>query len=209
MITVSAKDTIITLESIKDVYEIRQKGKIYLDELKKKDKTQVLKHLENWKKWHQFDEKGMLIMHYSATTKAGKEVKQDVPYTMKIKVKKEDLLKVVGDTINIMKDNKTRLVFKDKKFLAFKGEENANIKSKHNIDYESLLEDHIEFDEEFYNIQSIIPNLFDNIELNVRRVNANKTVAIFVRSIDEKSKIEVSIGLISIIKGSKEEEKSS
>lgn len=204
LIAVSNKDTIITLETEKDVYEIRQKGKIFLEELKEEDKAQVLKHLESWKEWHQFDENGMLIMHYVGKNKAGEEVKKDVPYPMRIKIKKEELLKIVGDTINIMKDNKTQLIFKDGVFKALKGEENAKIKSKHIVDYEPLLEEFVEFDEEFYNIQSIIPNLFDDIEMNVRRVNANKTIAIFVRSIDEKSKIEANIGLVSIIKGSEE-----
>lgn len=207
LINVYNKDAIITLETEKDFYEIRQKGKIFLEELKEKDKAQVLKHLENWKNWHQFDENGMLIMHYTAKDKAGKEVKKDVSYPMKIKIKKEELLKIVGDTINIMKDNKTRLICKDGVFKALKGEANAKITSKHILDVEYLLPDQefIEFDEEFYNIQSIIPNLFDDIEFNIRRVNANKTIAIFVRSIDEKSKIEANIGLVSIIKGSEEE----
>ncbi len=209
LITLSNKDTIITLESEKDVYEIRQKGKVFLEELKEDVKTQVLTHLNNWKSWHRFDENGMLIMHYVAKNKAGEEVKQDVPYPMKIKVKKEELLKIVGDTINIMKDNKTRFVFKDGKFLAYKGEGNAKIKSTHELDYENLLQDEefIEFDQEFYNVQSIIPNLFDDIELNVRNVKANGTTAIFMRSIDDKSNIEANIGLVSIVKG--EEEKSS
>ena len=75
--------------------------------------------------------------------------------------------------------------------------------SKHKIDYEMLSKDVVEFTEYFYNIQTIFPNLFDDIELNIRRVQANDTVAIYVRSIDEKLKIEAHIGLVSIIKQNK------
>lgn len=216
LISVSNKDSIITLETSKDVYEIRQKGKIFLDELKDKDKVQVLKHLDQWKTWHVFekvqsvkeDELNAVTVEYEQLFMNHPNTK--VPYPMRIKIKKEELLKIVGDTLNIMKDNKTRLVFKDGVFKAYKGEENAKIKSKHEIDFEYLLpeEEYIEFDEEFYNVQSIIPNLFDEIEFNIRRVNVNKTIAIFVRSIDDKSKIEANVGLISIIKGGEEEKTS-
>jgi len=216
LISVSNKDSIITLETSKDVYEIRQKGKIFLDELKDKDKAQVLKHLDQWKTWHEFekvqgvkeDELNAVTIEYEQLFMNHPTVK--VPYPMRIKIKKEELLKVVGDTLNIMKDNKTRLCFKNGVFKVYKGEENAKIKSKHEIAFEYLLpeEECIEFDEEFYNVQSIMPNLFDEIEFNIRRVNENKTIAIFVRSIDDKSKIEANVGLISIIKGGEEEKTS-
>jgi len=211
LIEVSNKNTIITLETEKDVYEIRQKGKIFLEELKDDVKAQVLKHLNSWKTWHVFenieetDEEGNVIKEYEQLFMNHPSAK--VPYPMRIKVNKEELLKIVGDTINIMKDNKTRLTFKDGVFKAFKGEANAKITSKHIVDYEPLLEEFVEFDQEFYNVQSIIPNLFDNIELNVRNVKANGTTAIFMRSIDEKSNIEANIGLVSIVKGGEEEEK--
>lgn len=209
LIVVSNKDSIITLESDKDVYEIRQKGRIFLDELKDKDKAQVLKHLNDWKSWHQFetikeeDEIGTTGKEYTQLFMNHPDIK--VAYPIRIKVKKEQLLKVVGDTLNIMKDNKTRFVFEDGKFLAYKGEENAKIKSKHEIEFENLLPiEPIDFDEEFYNVQSVIPNLFDEIELNIRRIEANNTVAIFIRSIDKKSKIEANVALVSIIKDGEE-----
>lgn len=206
LIAVSNKDTIVTLETEKDVYEIRQKGKVFLEELKVEDKAQVLKHLQDWKNWHQFEtiEEETDIGSNQYTQLFMNHPKVKVPYPMRIKIKKEELLKIVGDTINIMKDNKTRLKFKDGVFKAFKGEENAKIKSRHEINYEPLLEEFVEFEEEFYNIQSIVPNLFDDIEFNIRRVDANKTISIFVRSIDEKLKIEANIGLVSIVKGSEE-----
>lgn len=207
LISVSNKDSIITLETSKDVYEIRQKGKIFLDELKDKDKAQVLKHLDQWKTWHVFekveDELSVEVTEQEQLFMNHPKVK--VPYPMRIKIKKEELLKVVGDTLNIMKDNKTRLKFEKGVLKAYKGEGNAKIKSKHEIAFESMLNEFIEFDEEFYNVQSIMPNLFDEIEFNIRRVNENKTIAIFVRSIDDKSKIEANVGLISIIKGGEEE----
>jgi len=211
LINVSNKDSIITLETDKDVYEIRQKGKIFLNELEDKKKAQVLKHLSDWKEWHQFerpkDEDGEPIEEEPEILYMN-HPKVKVPYPMRITIKKEDLLKIVGDTLNIMKDNKTRLLCKDGVLKAFKGEENAKIKSRHEIPFEyvNTEEEFLDFDAEFYNIQSVIPNLFDEIEFNIRRVKANNTIAIFVKSIDVKSKIEANVGLISIIKG---EEKTS
>lgn len=211
LIIVSNKDTIITLESEKDTYEIRQKGKIFLEELKEDVKAQVLKHVNDWKTWHVFekveetDEEGNVVKEYEQLFMNHPTAK--VPYPMRIKVKKNELLKIVGDTINIMKDNKTRLTFKDGIFKGFKGEGNAKVKSTHKIEYENLLENLVEFDQEFYNVQSIIPNLFDDIELNVRNVKANGTTVIFIRSIDEKSNIEANVGLVSIVQGGEEEEK--
>lgn len=196
LITVSNRDSIITLESDKDVYEIRQKGRIFYDDLKDKEKVKTLNALQMWKDWHQFDEQGMLHMYAEMK---GKTV--DAPYPMKLKVNKKDLLKVVGDTLNIMKDNKTKLVFHEGKFLAYKGEENAKIKSRHEIPYEPLLDDIIEFEDKFKKIQTVVPNLFDEIELNFRRINADGSLAIFIRSIDEKLNIEINIGLISVLEG--------
>ncbi len=202
IITISNKDTIITLESAKDVYEIRQKGKIFLNELDDKKKAQVLKHLSDWKEWHQYekDEEEINELLYMNHPKV------KVPYPMRIIIKKESLLKIVGDTLNIMKDNKTLLVCQDGVLKAFKGEENAKTKSRHEIDFEYVNSDEefLDFDAEFYNIQSVIPNLFDEIEFNIRKVKANNTIAIFVRSIDPKLKIEANIGLISIIRGEQE-----
>lgn len=207
LIAVSERNSIITLESEKDVYEIRQKGKVFLEELKDKDKETALKHLNDWKNWHQFEEAQKVIEDETGgRTEIVEQLflnhpKVKVPYPMRIRIKKEELMKVVGDTLNIMKDNKTRFKFEKGKLYAYKGEENAKIKSTHEIDFDPLLDEYIEFDEEFYNVQSIIPNLFDDVEFNIRRIKQNDTIAIFVRSIDEKSKIEANVALISIIKG--------
>jgi len=117
---------------------------------------------------------------------------------MKITVNKDDLLKVVDDTINLTKDNKTRLTFQDGVLKAFKGEENARTKGKHIIPYEDVGENVMDFDEYFYNIQTIVPNLFSKITLNIRRIEADKTLAVWVNSMDEKSKTEINISFTSI-----------
>lgn len=188
-IRVENNGTIILIATDKDSYEIRQKSSKELEDLQA---DETVAHLNQWREWHVFDGEGdMLIMHHP---------KLDVPYPMKISVSKEDLMKVVGDTINIMKDNKTTLWYIDDGFNASKGEENASIRSKHAIGFELLLNETIEFAESFYNIQTIIPNLFDKIELNIRRVKANNTIAVFITSIEPKLKMETKIGLVSIIK---------
>lgn len=199
-ITVSNKNDILILDSEKDVYEIRQKKSEDLEKLSKD--TGIKKHLTEWLEWHKFDgEQGTLIMHH--VSKTGK--KTPVPYPTRIKVNKKDLLKVVGDTLDITKDNKTRLILKDGIFRATKGEANASISSKHTIEFTDEGLELVEFEEDFYSIQTIIPNLFDEIYLNIRRVKANKTITIYVTSYDEKSKIEVRLGLVSIIVGNLEE----
>ena len=81
---------------------------------------------------------------------------------------------------------------------AFKGEENAKTKGKHTIPYEDVGENTMDFDEFFYNIQTIIPNLFSKITLNIRRIEADGTLAVWIMSMDEKSKTEINISFTSI-----------
>lgn len=188
VITIENNDSILTISTPKDSYEIRQRINKDLEELQS---SELVTHLNQWRDWHKFGEDGILVMHHP---------KVDVPYPMKIKVSSADLLKVAGDTLNIMKDNKTVFSFSSDVLSSKKGEDNASIKSFHEIEHELLGKETIEFEEEFFNVQTIVPNLFDYVEFNIRRVQTNNTVAIYIRSIDEKLKIEVNIGLISIIK---------
>ena len=97
-----------------------------------------------------------------------------------------------------MKDNKTRITHQDGVLKVFKGAENAKTKGKHIITYEDVGENTMDFDEEFYNIQTIIPNLFSKITLNLRRIEADGTLAVWINSMDEKSKTEINISFTSI-----------
>ena len=181
---------ILFLESDTDIYEIAQKDN---SDIARMEDNDILNRLDIWRGEHRFDgENNSLVMHVDR-----EEIGQiDVPYTTRIVVKKDDLMKVVGDKINITKDNETKFVLKGGNFYAMAGAGNAAVKSKHKIPFEDLSEDLGEFEEEFYNVQIIIPNLFDEIEINIRRVKANNTIALWIRSIKCKETGKLKIPLI-------------
>lgn len=190
IITVFDEGVVLKIETDKDGYEIRQKENKDLAKVSHKEK-----YLRAWRKGHNINEKGILVA--SATDSKTKEIVL-APFSMKITVNRDDLLKVVDDTINLTKDNKTKLTFQDGVLKAFKGEGNAKTKGKHIIPYEDVGENVIDFDEDFYNIQTIVPNLFSKITLNIRRIEADNTLAIWINSVDEKSKTEINISFTSI-----------
>lgn len=203
----------IFIESEKDGYEIRQRDNDKIEIFTRK-KGRMIKYLNKWRNAHQFEieekeievdgetivikEEGLLI----ATMKDPKtEETLIIPFSTKIEMLKEDLLKVVADTLNLTKDNKTVISLHDGVLKAFKGEANARTKGRHTIDYKDLGTELMDFEESFYNIQTIIPNLFDKITFNIRRVETDGSLAVLVKSVDEKSKMEINIGLLSIKKG--------
>ena len=199
-------NNLIFLETDADSYEIRQKSNKDLESLQD---TETVKHLTDWKSWHAFetvnetDENGKVLNSYDRLFMNHPKTK--VSYSVRLKIQKDELMKIVGDTLNITKDNKTKLVMKEGRLYGYKGEENASIKGKHEIHFENLnSEEKIEFDEDFYNFQAIVPNLFDEVEFHIRRVQANDTIAIYIRSIDKKTGIKACIALVSIIKGGEE-----
>ena len=191
--------TTIFIETENDLYEIRQRGKFFIDELEmsEENKAGLIEELRNWDEWHEFerteDGKIMLFMNHP---------KAKVPYPMRIVVHKDSIMKCVDDTLKITKDNKTRIVSENGILRFMKGEKNAKIKSSHEIEYLNLLDDEdvIQFDEEFYNIHTIIPNMFEDIEFNIRRVKSNNVIALYIVSEDQESKIEINVGMGSIIK---------
>jgi len=189
-ITVWDEGDTIHIESELDGYSIRQRENKDLTSVNKK-----LKYLEGWRKGHKENENGILVI--TAKNPKTKEIIK-VPFSTKIVVKKEDLLKLVDDTINLTKDNKTKISLQDSVLRAFKGEANARTKGKHILPYEDIGVDLMEFEEDFYNIQTIVPNLFDNIILNIRRVETDGSLAVWIKSMDEKTKTEINIGLLSI-----------
>jgi hypothetical protein len=185
------KDNLIYIETDKDQYEISQRENVDVKILKKKD---IVKTLEIWVKTHDFDgDNDVLVLHHPT--------KGDYPYSMRLDVNKDDLLKVVGDSLNITKDNKTRLVFDEDEVLkGYTGANNSPIKSNHIIEYKDTGNELMFFDKDFYGIQSIIPNLFDKIELNFRYVETKDMIIVYIRSIDEKKNMEIHMSLTSIIK---------
>lgn len=190
IITVFDEGGLLKIETDSDGYEIRQRENEDLEKV-----NQKLKYLRAWRKGHVKDKSGTLIA--SAKNPKTKEIVK-VPFSMKIAVNKDDLLKVVDDTINLTKDNKTKITHIDGVLKAFKGEENAKTRGRHSIPYEDIGKEVIDFEENFYNIQTIVPNLFSKIILNIRRIESDKSLAVFIESVDEKSKTTINIGLISI-----------
>ena len=108
------------------------------------------------------------------------------------------MLKLVDDTINLTKDNNTTISLQDGLLKAFKGEANAATKGRHEIDFVDLGSELIDFEGEFYNIQTIVPNLFNRITLNIRKVETDNSLAFMIKSVDKKSGIEILIGISSI-----------
>ncbi len=190
IITVFDEGVVLKIETDKDGYEIRQKENKDLDKVSQKEK-----YLRAWRKGHILNENGILVAQ--AKNVKTKEI-VEAPFSMKIIVNQEDLLKVVDDTVNLTKDNKTRITFQDGVLKAFKGEANARTKGKHIIPFEDVGENIMDFDEYFYNIQTIMPNMFSKITLNIRRIEADGTLAVWVNSMDEKSKTEINISFTSI-----------
>lgn len=187
-VNIYTRDNLLFIETDKDSYEISQKDNSDIKIMKKKD---IIAKLEAWVKYHEFTEEGVLIFHHPT--------KGDYPYSMKINIDKKDILKVVGDSLDITKDPKTRIVFKNGMLEGYSGANNSQIRSKHIISFEDIGDELIEFDKDFYSIQTIIPNLFDHIEFNIRIVESSGMIVIYLRSIDEKTKIAIHMSLTSII----------
>lgn len=208
IITVWNEGSKIYIESEKDGYEIRQRENKDIEIFTAKKGRQI-KKLNAWKNGHSFEvieteiEGKILktegILAVSLTDPKTKEVVR-IPFSTKLGVSKEDLLKIVGDALDITKDNKTLISLQDGVLKAFKGEANASTKGRHTIDYKDLGNDLLDFEESFYNIQTIVPNLFSKITFNIRKVESSNTIAIWIKSVDEKSKMEINIGLPSIKK---------
>lgn len=189
IITVWDENEKICIQGDLDKYEIRQRENKDLTAVNKK-----LKFLKAWRNAHKEDENGIIIA--SVKNLKTKETVND-PFSTKIVVNKDDLLKVVGDTINLTKDNLTRFNLQDGVLRAFKGEGNAKTKGEHIIPYEDIGTEVMDFDEKFYSIQTIVPNLFDKITLNIRRVKGDGSLAVWIKSMDEKTKTEINIALTS------------
>ncbi|KKN22677.1 hypothetical protein LCGC14_0912600 [marine sediment metagenome] len=210
LVTVWNEGNKIFIETEKDGYEIRQRDNSDIEIFTAK-KGKMIKYLNAWRKAHAFEfeerevevdgqiikfkDEGLLI----ATVKDPKtKEKLVIPFSTKIEVSKEDLLKLVDDTVRLTKDNKTVISLHDGVLKAFKGEANARITGKHIIDYKDLGSELIDFEKSFYNIQTIVPNLFDKITFNIRKIGTDNSLAIWIKSVDEKSKTEINIGLLSI-----------
>ena len=212
LLTVWDEKDKIFIESEKDGYQIRQRGNTDIEIFKAK-KGRMIKYLNGWRKNHNFEieEKEIEINGNSVTIKEEgiliatvkdpktKEILH-IPFPTKLEVSKEDLLKVVDDTLKLTKDNKTIISLQDGVLKAFKGEANARTKGKHIIDFKDLGTELMDFEESFYNIQTIVPNLFDKIVFNIRRVETDGSLAVMIKSVDDKSKTEMIIGLLSIKK---------
>jgi len=198
-------DIFVETEGSKDAYEIRQKTnkdfKLISGE-GKKSKT-LIQELDEWNNNHKWEDNILIFYAYHPKTK---KLLGSAEFNTVLKLKKEDIMSVVSDAIDLTKDNKTRVILSDDEMRMFKGEANSEIKSKHLIDFENIGSEIETFDEEFYSIQTIIPNMFNEIFFHLRRVNANNSIAIWIKSSDLKNGIEINIGLVSIISKDKSDE---
>ncbi len=188
-IKVSSMDNLIVLESEKDTYEIDQRQNQTIKVLMEKDS---LKKLNDFKTYYKFDEDGSLNLHHP---KAG-----IIPFPYRIKIKKEQLEKLSDDVINITKNNTTRIVYQNDKLYGLSGKGNANIKPTHELDFVNLGEDLIDLDYEFYSLQSIIPHLFDDIELFIRKIGAKDMIELYIKSEDKKTGMKILMLILSIVK---------
>jgi len=192
-ITVRTDGIKLLIESDTDGYEIKQKNnkdiKILQDE-------KFIKQLTGWKSTHYENDDGILQANL-INPKTKEEI--TLSFDTKLEITKDELLKVVSDSINITKDNKSRIVINNNILNILKGEANTNVKSVHNISYKDLGKAILNFSNEFYNMQTIIPNLYDKIIFNIRKIETNNTIGLQIVSEDPKSKIKVSVAIASIV----------
>lgn len=179
--------TYIENENGKHRYKVAQKGNI----AKKIKKSKIKQMLEMWKNNIKFNNEGVLQFHHP-------KLEDPIPFPTRVNIKKDDFMDIVDDVIKVTEDSEVRLEMTKDGLYAFSGKANANINSRHLIDIESKLDTFLEFNEEFYLIQTMIPHLFDNIDISARRVKENNTIVLYIVSKDTKKKIIAKLGTPSI-----------
>lgn len=117
-----------------------------------------------------------------------------IEFPTHLKMKKTDLEKITDDAIHLTQDNKTPFVFDGEQLLGKKGKGNSNVKSKHPIPVD-VIKGEEEFDCSFYNIQSIIPNMFREIEFFTKQ--GAKSTSMWIRSTHQN--IDANVSLASVI----------
>lgn len=193
---IESKDTIMTINDGKTAIEIEQRESKDTEELKN---TNIVKQLEDWDNLHEHNDDGILVI----SAKKHPKLENDLPYKMQLKIKKSELIPLIGTTLKLTKDNKTALVF-DGKFRAHSVQANSRIRLK-NTDIECKINgEPFEFEYECYSLQSILPNLFDDIEINLKTAKAKDDdvmksyLNIYIVSKDPKLKMETIIAFSSI-----------
>jgi len=154
-IEVSGEGTNLTIDTLDgiDHFEIRQVENETLDEIE-------MDKVYGWKDAVQKTEDGFLKFVYD-----------DVEgiYALVLKVDKSDLSKLVKDK-DITKNEDTILIYGKDKFFVASGDPNANVKTKHAVlikEKKGSLED---FQKTFYALHVIVPNLFKEVELHIRKM---------------------------------------
>lgn len=169
-------------------YTIRARDSKYI---KLYGKSDISKKIDMWNELHTFQDDGLLVLNHP---KQGK-----IPYPLKLKVNKDQLLNVIDDAEKLTYDDKTRLVYNEDGLFGMKGKANSKYKSKHRIrDIENLTGTILNFDEKFYYIQTVIPNLFDTIIFNIRKMSAG-VIYLYIESENKDQSIRAEIGWTSII----------
>jgi len=193
MISVRTDGVKMFIESETDGYEIKQRNN---SDIKTLQDANLITKLTTWKSTHFENDEGILTFT-AIDPKTNEEV--IVSFDTKLEIDKKDLLKVVDDTINLTKDNESKIVMQDSIIHILKGEANANVKSMHNIPFKDLGTAVLNFSNDFFSMQTIIPNLYDKIVFNIRKIAANNSIALQIVSEDAKSNMKVIVAIASII----------
>jgi len=199
-LNIDSEGSIMTVSDGKSTIEIEQRESKTIDELKKDN---IVAQLKQWDDYHEFNEEGTLVI-----SKRHPQLKQDLPYPFRLVVKREELLPLIGTTLNLTKDNKTALIF-DGTFRAKSVQANSRIKLKDTKITATAVGTPFNFEYEFYSLQAILPNLFDTIDINMKIAKAKEDdvlksyLNLYIVSREPKTNIETIIAFSSIGKEDK------
>lgn len=181
-ITISSDGKVIRVENdYGDWYEMRIIGNESLSEIDSQEDS-----LKTWDEAH------------SLTTIDGAEVwKFTIPagtavFPMRIKTNKKSLKKFVSDTIKLTKDDSTVIISEDGKINIYSGKPNSLKRSGHKLEHENIGTKVEHFAVKFAALQSIVPNLLDDVILSFRKTGMD-TIVMLIESSDKNMKQFISI----------------
>lgn len=170
------------------------------EDIKKHEKKDVTQTLQAWREYHEIDENGILVI-----SKRHPMLEVDIPYSLKINLKKSDITRLTGVITNMTKDNSTTLSYSKDVLKASSGQANVRKRLK------GLIIPHIftgiekfDFEFEFYSLQAIFPNLFSDIIINAKKARAKREgivkefLNMYIISEDITNKITAEIAFSSI-----------
>lgn len=114
-------------------------------------------------------------------------------YPMRIKTTKKDLQKFVKDCLNLTKDNDTVIISEGGTIEIHTGKPNSINRSKHVLKHENIGKEYIDFGAKFSALQSIVPNLLDDVILNFRKNNKG-LIILRIESFDKNMSQLIALG---------------